>query len=269
MSIRRMLLPALGVVAALLAVGTTGTAPAQAATSGGPGVLAAVEYRISVTTSDIEDAGTDGTVEIRLRGTLAWSNFMTLDSNLDNFERNTTNVFDRVVTDLGTIELADVRFTRSGDSPAWHLAHITVSASGRPDAVFPAHRWLGATQTINLPVAVSPRTYTIQVTTSDIENAGTDGTVEVRLRGGLGSSVFFHLDNEGVDNFERKSTNRFVRVIDSVGFLSSVDVRFDPSGGSPAWHLAHISVAVSSGGTFFFPCHCWFEFPSTVNLPIA
>lgn len=270
MGIRRMLAVS-GVVGALLAPGLAGPASArQAEPSGDVGVLAAVTYRIEVTTTDLQDAGTDGTVEVRLNGSLASTGFMILDSSADDFERNTTRAYDRTVTDLGTLQSVDVHFISSGDSPDWHLAHIRVTTSGRPAAVFPAHRWFTSTQFRNLPAAANPATYTIRVVTSDIEDAGTDGTVEVRLNGSLGSSVYFDLDNEGVDNFERNTTNTFVRVIDSVGSMESVDVRFDPSGDSPHWHLAEIRVTASPGGSAVFPAHRWFQFNGeTRNLPAA
>jgi hypothetical protein len=248
----------------LLTLGMTG-----AASAGDPAVLAVVDYQVTVVTTDLLDAGTDATVEVRINGSLGSSGFMELDSSKNNFERNSSDSFPRPLTDLGTLESVDVHFVRGGDSPAWHLAHIRVSAPGRPNTYFTAHRWLGSTQYLNLPAAVNPVTYTIRVTTSDVENAGTDANIEVRLRGTLGSSPYFELDNEGIDNFQRNSTNTFTRIIGALGTLQSVDVRFDPAGDNPAWHLSHISVTRNSSTENVFPCHCWFEFPSTVNLPVA
>ena len=170
---------------------------------------------------------------------------------------------------MGTLQSLVVHFIVGGDGPGWHLAHIRVSAPGRPNTYFTAHRWISSTQYLSLPAAVNPVTYTIRVTTSEIENAGTDGKVEVRLQGTLGSSPYFHLDKEGIDNFGRNTTNTFTRVIGALGTLGSVDVRFDPSGDSPAWHLSHISVTRNSSQESVFPCHCWFEFPSTRNVPVA
>jgi hypothetical protein len=269
LSSRRLALTA-GAATILFTLGLTNTASAGAAAAGDRVVLAAVEYQISVVTSDIENAGTDATVEVRLNGTSGSSNFMILDSAKDNFERNSTDTFIRPLSDLGTLESVDVHFIRGGgDSATWHLAHIRVSAPDRPSKYFPAHRWIGSTQYLNIPAAVNPVTYTIRVITSDIEDAGTDSTVEVRLRGTLGSSPYFHLDNENVDNFQRNTTNTFTRVIRSLGTLVSVDVRFDPSGDSPHWHLSHITVTRNSDTESLFPRHDWFTAPMEVNLPVA
>lgn len=233
--------------------------------AGGPVPLAAVTYTISVMTSDIDDAGTDSKVEVRLNGTAASSGYMVLDSSIDNFERKTTDVFSRVLTDLGTLQSADLRFTLGGGSPGWHLANIKVTATGKPTVYFVCYCWFSSSTTRTLAAAVNPQTYIIQVVTSDIEDAGTDGTVEIRLRGSLRSSPYMILDTS-IDNFERDSTNTFTRVVSDIGAPRSVDIRFT-LGGNSAWHLSHVTLSMPT--TAQFPCHCWFSSSTTRNVPAA
>jgi len=267
MNIRRMLATS-SMTAMLLVLGLAGTASAQrAGTAGGPVPLAAITYTISVATSDIDDAGTDSNVEVRLNGTTASSGYMALDSSIDNFERNTTDVFTRVLTDLGTLQSADVRFTLGGGSPGWHLANIRVAATGKPTVYFVCYCWFSSSTTRTLAAAVNAQTYTIRVTTSDVADAGTDGTVEIRLRGSLRSSPYMILDSS-IDNFERNSTNTFTRVVSDIGTPRSVDVRFT-LGDNSAWHLSHVTLSAPNRATAQFPCHCWFSSSTTRNVPVA
>lgn len=264
MNIRKCL--AVSSATAIALMGFAGTASARPA--GAPAPQAAVSYTISVTTSDVEDAGTDGTVELRLNGSLASSGFMVLDSSIDNFERNTTDSFARVLPDLGRMWSADLRFTSSGGSPGWHLAHITVTASAQPTVRFVCHCWFSTSSTRLLAPAINPQSYTIRVTTSDIEDAGTDGNVEIRLHGSLRSSPLMILDSS-IDNFERNTTNAFTRIVSDIGTPRSVEIRFTLSGDSPHWHLAHVTLSAPGRTTTQFPCHCWFTTSMTRNLPVA
>jgi hypothetical protein len=264
----------LGVAAALFGSTVAGAASAAPA---GVGARAALDYTIRTTTTDLLDAGTDANVEIRLNGTLASSGFVALDNDSENFERGRVDSFTRRLADLGTIRSADIWFDRAGSSPHWHLSHVTVTAPGKPVVQIPVHQWFTSDPHVaNFPAAVAARVYTIAVTTSEIADAGTDGNVAVRLRGSGGSSPFFELDTYDHNDFERGNTDVYERVLDSLGPLSSVDVRWDPAGDSPHWHLADVTVTVSPGGgrveqTAVCPHHRWFAAFATItrNLPVV
>ncbi|MFG1836992.1 PLAT/LH2 domain-containing protein [Micromonospora sp. NPDC049175] len=70
-----------------------GTA-ASAAAAGDMGVNAVQRYTIFVHTANINGAGTDATVKMKVYGTLAESpGYVNLDNSADNFERNSNDYF--------------------------------------------------------------------------------------------------------------------------------------------------------------------------------
>lgn len=134
----------------------TPAAPAAASPQGGGQAtvvpLAAVNYTVRVQTGDVESAGTDSDVWVRLNGTRGTSHLLYLDNSADNFERNKTDTFAFTLADLGRITSVDVRFERSGDNPGWYLNKITVTAAGQT-GVFPHYGWITWDSTKHLAAA--------------------------------------------------------------------------------------------------------------------
>ncbi|GGU34344.1 PLAT/LH2 domain-containing protein [Lentzea flava] len=131
-----------GISAAALAA-TMGMATAQAAPA---------QYNIEVRTCNVEDAGTDARVEVRLNG----SGWINLDNPGDDRERGRTDTYNFTLTDLGPITSVAIAFDNKGDSPHWCLEEVIVRG---PDGVtiHPLHNWLRRAYTkvspLNLPAA--------------------------------------------------------------------------------------------------------------------
>ncbi|WP_405097459.1 PLAT/LH2 domain-containing protein [Micromonospora sp. NBC_01412] len=69
--------------------GGTAASAAPAAKTAGIGINAVQKYTIFVHTANIDGAGTDATVRMKVYGTLAESpGYVNLDNSADNFERN-------------------------------------------------------------------------------------------------------------------------------------------------------------------------------------
>ena len=134
-----------GISAAALA-STMGMATAQAAPA---------QYNIEVRTCNVEDAGTDSRVEMRLNGTIAsgWNN---LDNPGDDRERGKTDFYNLTLSDLGTIRSVDIAFDNKGDSSHWCLEEVVVRGP-QGVTIHPYHNWLRRAYTksfpLNLPAA--------------------------------------------------------------------------------------------------------------------
>ncbi len=146
-------LVAASTLAVTLATGAAGAAQASTLDTATVAPAAVVFYDICFQTTNLEGAGTDAKVELRLRGSLGTSPFLEFDDpNRDDFQPGTFHCFnDIVLSDVGTLTSVDVRFTRRNDHYEWHLAYVRVAAPGDALAFFPAHRWFTVNQTTNIP----------------------------------------------------------------------------------------------------------------------
>jgi PLAT/LH2 domain len=89
--------------------------------------------------------------------------------------------------------------------------------------------------------------YDITIHTANVNYAGTDGDVYLRVNGSLGSTDYIRLDDSN-DNYERNRTDHFVRSAAYVGRIVSVTIKFDPLGGANAeWLPDRVTV---NGATF-------------------
>ena len=73
-------------------------------------------------------------------GTGGRSGWLYLDNSEDNFERNNTDYFNHVLSDLGYLQTVYVYFSPAGFWPDWYLNYVTVNG-----AYFPAYRWFNST----------------------------------------------------------------------------------------------------------------------------
>src|SRR3954447_21171824 len=112
--------------------------PAQAA-------YGALNYHMTFHTGDRSNAGTDGDVYLKLygskNGASTSSPWLYLDDSSNNWERNKYDVFDRYLTDLGTISQACVYFdNHHGWYSDWYLDWVTVNGK-----FFQYYRWFTTT----------------------------------------------------------------------------------------------------------------------------
>ena len=111
---------------------------------------AAVNYTVRVHTGDVQSAGTDSYVWVKLRGTEGTSGWLYLDNAHNNFERGQIDTFTFTQADLGTIRSVDVSFERSGDNPGWYLDKIVVAGDGQ-SRTYPYYKWITWNSTVNIP----------------------------------------------------------------------------------------------------------------------
>ncbi len=156
----------------------------------------------------------------------------------------------RKLTRIGIAALAVAALSGLAAAPA-SAAHTTEAQAARPAAVQPA----------------SAVTYTVRVYTGDVESAGTNSTIKVKLRGTQGTTGWLYLDNAD-DNFERGQTDTFAFTLSDLGTIRSVDVSFEVGGKKSGWYLDKITVSGDGQGRTF-PHYNWFLVNSTVTIAAA
>jgi hypothetical protein len=129
-----------------LVAGPHGAAAAPAAAPRAA-ATANVDYRVTVQTGNVTGAGTDANVYVRLVGARATSRAIELDSEIDNFERNTYNVFTLTLPDLGTINRICMWRNDAGLGDEWNLTAVSVNAGFAPRTAYfrgwmPAFTWI-------------------------------------------------------------------------------------------------------------------------------
>ena len=101
------------------------------------------EYRVGVTTGNLDNAGTDANVLITLFGDHGQSDEFELDDGIDNFERGQTDYFAIYSHDVGGLRRVRIRHDNSGSAPGWFLSRITVSnLNTQRHWTFDCNRWL-------------------------------------------------------------------------------------------------------------------------------
>lgn len=110
------------------------------------------QYEIYVHTGNVDGAGTDANVQIKIFGDGGETEWFVLDTSKDNFERNTVDDFYKISPDIGELKEINLNFYQevqswSGErntwSPAWYLEAIFVVNSRTNQAwVFPYDQWV-------------------------------------------------------------------------------------------------------------------------------
>jgi hypothetical protein len=106
------------------------------------------------------------------------------------------------------------------------LGAVTTASAAAPGAVSAASQQAAVTPAFAIG-------YDITIHTANVNYAGTDGNVSLRINGTNGSTQFIPLD-DSADNYERNRTDHFLRSASYVGAIQSVTIYFDPLGGANA-----------------------------------
>ncbi|KAF5839075.1 Lipase/lipooxygenase [Dunaliella salina] len=232
------------------------------------------EYAVAFHTSTERGAGTDANVSFQLFGDKGQSDWQRVVASKEAFERGTIDKFAfKGIKYLGRLNKMVIRHDNTGAQPGWHLFKAVVScAKDGSTTTFMCNKWIQSEDPRHQPTvelaaggAVPEITkYHLEIFTSTLKGAGTDGNVSIKLHGSEGTLGPYQLDAPNA--FGRGSKDSFVldRVPD-VGILESIDVTHDGSGTRPKWHLNRIVMSKGDRppdpdgeNAVFFPCGSWF-----------
>ncbi|MFI2190533.1 PLAT/LH2 domain-containing protein [Streptomyces sioyaensis] len=111
------------------------------------------QYRVSVYTGDIDDAGTDANVSITIHGSSRSVGPVDLDNSENNFERGKVDHFTLDLSDVGRMDKINIAHDNSGNKPGWFLNRVVITKDG-DTAEFPCSQWLANDETHNTEVDI-------------------------------------------------------------------------------------------------------------------
>lgn len=189
-------------------------------------------YNITVTTSELKDAGTEANVFIKIFGKRSETDKILLEKSLSNrtkFKNNQTDVFKINDIDVGKIKKILIGHDNHGKNPSWHLKEILIEKNDEK-YVFPCGKWLdkklgdGLIERELIPlenmIERSDRVhnfigsivnYSISVKTSNILGAGTDSDIFIKIYGEYRKSDFIEMKKSLThrNKFEKGNTDVF------------------------------------------------------------
>ena len=204
---------------------------------------------VELTTADVDYAGTDDAVF--------------LDIGDRSFELDTPDWDDRERGHVEgyaiyepSLERSDVkriliRKDPDGDYGGWRFEHIRVWFQGELVCEADVNEWLEDDRRFWVGCIrdrTLVNTLTVEITTADVNYAGTDDTVTLRLGGRS-----WHLNNVNRDDFERGNTDTFELDPDTSFYaddIHSIEINKSPDGSNGGWKLKGVKVIVN-GSTLY------------------
>ncbi|KAM5314979.1 oxygen-regulated protein 1 isoform 2-T2 [Glossophaga mutica] len=238
-------------------------------------------WKVSVITSDLPDAGTSSQVYVILCGQHRSSAPIYLyGTDGAQFQNGHEDVFNITVGDIGTLFKIRIGHTNSGISPSWHCKqiHLWNMNSGKKFNI-PVQRWLARDEEDGeicreLPVLnkgqptlpgrknLPPVTvYEVHVTTGELWNAGTEANVYISVygkKGDTGSRQLFLSKNS--ISFLRGQTDTFSLEAVHLGDLYRIIIGHDGLGPGNGWFLDDIVIRdPTTNREYAFFCHRWLD----------
>ncbi|TKS84776.1 Lipoxygenase -like proteiny domain-containing protein 1 [Collichthys lucidus] len=257
------------------------------------------KYIVTVYTPDVKGCGTDADVFLNIFGEHGDTAERRLDSDKDNFERNSADKFTVDAPNLGGLRKITIGHNNKGSSAGWLLdkacmsytciytvistdvhtcnirkhsllsLQVTIEDIGNKEMYeFPVNRWLsmdesdGKIQRDVLVGSVQPMgvIYHIRVMTGDIRGAGTDSKIHLVMHGSKGIKNSGKLFLEG-GLFERALIDIFsVEIFELIGPISRVTIGHDNAAVGAGWYCEKVVIYCPfTGLEQTFPCARWLD----------
>ncbi|KAG3274157.1 lipoxygenase homology domain-containing protein 1-like [Ictidomys tridecemlineatus] len=185
-------------------------------------------WKVSIITSDLPNAGTSSQIYIVLYGQHRSSAPIYLyGTDGTRFQDGHEDIFTITVGDIGTVFKIRIGHTNSGHSPSWHCKKIQLQNMNSGEEFYiPVQRWLARDQEdgeicrelplINRGQPILPVTkYEVFVATGELWNAGTVANVYISIYGKKGDTGSRQL-------FRSKNSCKFLRGQTDAFFLEAV-----------------------------------------------
>lgn len=223
-------------------------------------------FKIDVYTSDILGAGTDGDVEISIKGKSNTIPFKKLDNSKNNFERGDKDSFE-INTKSSIGEINQIIVKQNGSK--WHLDKIVITDIITENAwVFLANKEIKK----NVPEPFSPlekgSSYVFDIFTGDKNLSGTDADVYVSIENSSGKiKTKYQKLNNSKNNFETGKKDTFIISTEySIDDISRIYVKYNGAGSQ--WHLDKIiATNIKTGKISVFAPNCWI--PKNKDYPLS
>ncbi|CAF4587849.1 unnamed protein product [Rotaria sp. Silwood1] len=236
-----------------------------------------IPYEITIYTGDIENAGCDCDVSLKLFGTEGSSSDHVIKKEEGDFERGSINPFRFELDDVG--KLIKLRVTiipkHKKSRNRWYLEKIelvkfTKQNERQQTYFFGLNDWISRETDYfrDIPLTkggkalLNNTTYRVTTKTSEIDGAGCDSDISIVIFGQNGDSGELKLENSSthMNKFERGNEDIFTfENILSLGELTKLRVTNEESSFfKKSWHLEYVKVDdIQTGQSYTFPCNKW------------
>ncbi|XP_040828495.1 oxygen-regulated protein 1 isoform X2 [Ochotona curzoniae] len=231
-------------------------------------------WKISIITSDLPNAGTSSQIYIVMYGQHRSSAPIYLyGTDGDRFQNGYEDTFTIRVGNIGTLFKIRIGHTNSGLSPSWHCKEIKLqNMNSGEEFHIPVQRWLARDQedeeicrefpVLNKGQSILPVTvYEVCVATGELWNAGTLAHVYICMygeKGDSGSRQLFRSTNSC--NFLRGQTDIFFLEAVHLGDVYKLVIGHDGLGPGNGWFLEDVVVKdPTTRCEYTFFCHRWLD----------
>ncbi|XP_027629674.1 lipoxygenase homology domain-containing protein 1-like [Tupaia chinensis] len=231
-------------------------------------------WKVSIITSDLPNAGTSSQIYITLYGEFRSSAPIYLyGANRARFQSGSEDIFTITVGNIGTLFKVRIGHTNSGCSPSWHCKEIQLQNMNSGNQFYvPVQRWLAQDQEdgeicrefpiINKGQPILPVTiYEVYVATGELWNAGTVANVYISIygkKGDTGSRQLFR--SKSSFNFLRGQTDTFFLEAVHLGDLYKIVIGHDGLGPGNGWYLDDVVIKdPTTNHEYAFFCHRWLD----------
>ncbi|XP_047417181.1 oxygen-regulated protein 1 isoform X4 [Sciurus carolinensis] len=231
-------------------------------------------WKVSIITSDLPNAGTSSQIYIVLYGQHRSSAPIYLyGTDGARFQDGHEDIFTIKVGDIGTVFKIRIGHTNSGCFPSWHCKKIQLQNMNSGEQFYiPVQRWLARDQEdgeicrefplLNKGQPILPVTrYEVFVATGELWNAGTVANVYISIygeKGDTGSRQLFRSKNSF--NFLRGQTDAFFLEAVHLGDLYKIVIGHDGLGPGNGWFLDDVVVKdPTKNHEYAFFCHRWLD----------
>ncbi|KAG1666148.1 hypothetical protein FOA52_011559 [Chlamydomonas sp. UWO 241] len=230
-------------------------------------------YEITVSTSNVEGAGTDSAVFMQIYGEDKASGQIVLGSDPEWFIPGKVDVFYLELPELGRLTRILIGIDGKGAHPHWRLESVavrrTADDSEEPSVVFGCGRWFSRDMEDGMMVrtlsagagSVRPRSYEIAITTSDLPGNGTDCGVFLQIHGTKSHSGQVILSTTP-EHFKPGQVDVFTLELPDMGDITDLIIGHDAKGSQPKWHLDSVRIRTLGGDVanteaVVFDCGAW------------
>ncbi|KAI5242601.1 Oxygen-Regulated Protein 1 [Manis pentadactyla] len=231
-------------------------------------------WKVSIITSDLPNAGTSSQIYIVLYGQRRSSAPIYLyGTDGARFQDGHEDIFTITVGDIGTLFKIRIGHTNSGLSPSWHCKEIQLwNMNSEKKFYIPVQRWLARDQedgeicrefpVLNKGQPILPVTvYEVHVATGELWNAGTVANVYISVYGEKGDTGSRQLlQSKGSFNFLRGQTDTFSLEAVHLGNLCKIVIGHDGLGPGNGWFLDDVVIKdPTTNHEYSFLCHRWLD----------
>ncbi|MCB0751232.1 MAG: hypothetical protein KDC52_07145 [Ignavibacteriae bacterium] len=234
-----------------------------------------INYNFEITTGTLPGAGSNSNLFISIIGSKNYTTFFNVKPFLKNkdFITGHTEILTIQNEDVGNIKELKIRTDSSGFNSNLFLARVKIKKENElVGKTFPIFDWIKPDQTYT--ANFNNVEYSIQISTGDVLEGGTDANVSMIIHGTKGKSDIIKLNELIARNaFEAGKIDHFKIATKDLGEINKINIWHDEKWFGDGWFLNKIIVKNESTKIEAeFPYYSWLdksENPQSTNIELT